>query len=121
MRITTRGVRPEGDGWIIRWTIANEGDEPLRIVRAMAPHRRFRGDEREVAIDIPAAGESELTLSVHVDHSGDDVESASLILDVRSGGLDWRVAAGLRVRIADGMPQPRTEHIDVQEAGVTDS
>ena len=121
MRITTRGVRPEGGAWIIRWTVANDGDDPLRILRAVAPHSRFRADEQEVAADIPAAGEAEVSIPVHVHHSGDDVENASLILDVRSGGLDWRILAHLRVRTADGMPQPRTERIDVQQGGVTGS
>jgi hypothetical protein len=88
----------------------------VRIVRAAAPHARFRAEEQEVPVDIPAAGESEVSLPVRVDHSGNDVESASLILGVRSGAIDWRVLARLHVHIADGMPQPRTEDIEVQRA-----
>jgi len=89
----------------------------VQIVRAAAPHARFRADEQEIPVDIPAAGECEVSLPVHVDHSGDDVENASLVLGVRSGAIDWQVLARLRVHTADGMPQPRTEHVEVQQIG----
>lgn len=89
----------------------------MRIVRAAAPHARFRADEQEIPVDIPAAGESEVSLPVHVDHSGDDVENASLVLQARAAGVDWRIVARLQVRSVDGMPQPRTERIDAEQAG----
>ena len=117
MRIETRGVRPEGGAWLIRWTVTNDGDEPLEIVRALAPHGRFRGDERHVDLTVAVGAEAEVVLPIRVDGAAGEIENAFLILLARSGTTEWRILARLRVRRADGMPQPRTERIDVQEVG----
>ncbi|HET8567588.1 MAG TPA: hypothetical protein VFM93_01215 [Candidatus Limnocylindria bacterium] len=117
-------VQAQDAAWRVRWSVRNEGDLPLRVYRAQAPHGRFRAGERRLEVELEPGKHGLVELDVAADVSwGNDVENAFLILEASAGGVNgWRVLARMRARVDDaGSPQVLIERIDVQEVGFSGS
>ncbi|HEY3127637.1 MAG TPA: hypothetical protein VGK07_11280 [Candidatus Limnocylindria bacterium] len=111
-------AKRDGDNWRTTWRVANLRAEPVRVLGAIAPHSRFRG---EVAVDREVRGKSttQLSLVVRVDGgAGAEIENAFVILLVQQGEERWRVLARLRVPLdGEARPRPRIEAVTVQRVG----
>jgi len=111
-------AKRDGDGWRTTWRVANLRAESVRVLGAIAPHSRFRG---EAAVDREIRGRSttQLSLVVRIDAgAGAEIENAFVILLIQQGDERWRVLARLRVPLdGDGRPRPRVESVTVQRVG----
>jgi hypothetical protein len=111
-------AKRDGEGWRTTWRVANLRAESVRILAAIAPHSRFRG---EAAVDRELRGKSttQLSLVVRIDAgAGGEIENAFVILLVQQGDERWRVLARLRVPLdAEARPRLRIEAVTVQRAG----
>jgi len=111
-------AKRDGDNWRTTWRVANLRAEPVRVLGAIAPHSRFRG---EAAVDREVRGKSttQLSLVVRVDGgAGAEIENAFVILLVQLGEERWRVLARLRVPLdGEARPRPRIEAVTVQRVG----
>jgi hypothetical protein len=119
VRIEPIGVATrEGDGWRTTWRIASTHPEAVRVVAAVAPHSKFRG---ETSLDLTLRGKRSRTfpLVVRVDGTpGSQIENAFVIVLIEQGEKRWRLLARLRVRL-DGAarPRPRIEALTEQRVG----
>jgi hypothetical protein len=111
-------AKRDGEGWRTTWRVANLGAEAVRVLGAIAPHSRFRG---EAAVDREIRGKSttQLSLVVRIDaRAGAEIENAFVILLVQQGDERWRVLARLRVPLdGEARPRPRIEAVTVQRVG----
>jgi hypothetical protein len=111
-------AKRDGEGWRTTWRVANLGTEAVRVLGAIAPHSRFRG---EAAVDREIRGKSttQLSLVVRIDaRAGAEIENAFVILLVQQGDERWRVLARLRVPLdGEARPRPRIEAVTVQRVG----
>jgi hypothetical protein len=111
-------AKRDGEGWRTTWRVANLGAEAVRVLGAIAPHSRFRG---EAAVDREIRGKSttQLSLVVRIDaRAGGEIENAFVILLVQQGDERWRVLARLRVPLdGEARPRPRIEAVTVQRVG----
>ncbi len=91
--------------WTVSWRIANEGDEPIRVVSAQHPHSQFRTPEAKLDLEIPSGLDATITLPVQFSESpGVRVENPFLILVFRDSA-QWRLLARVRVTAgASGEP-----------------
>ncbi|MDP9274111.1 MAG: hypothetical protein M3O99_00785 [Chloroflexota bacterium] len=91
---TTQGV---SGAWTVTWRISNDGDRPIRLMRAQHPHSQFRTPETKVDREIAPGAATEVTLPVHfVESPGVIVENPFLIVLFRERA-DWRLLARVRV------------------------
>jgi hypothetical protein len=89
----------EGDdgAWTVRWRIANEGAQPVRLLSAQHPHLQFRTAETELDLEIAPGAATDVMLPVRFSESpGNVVENPFLIVRLRERG-EWRVLARVRV------------------------
>jgi hypothetical protein len=111
-------AKRDGEGWRTTWRVANLGTEAVRVLGAIAPHSRFRG---ETAVDREIRGKSttQLSLVVRIDAgAGAEIENAFVILLIQQGDERWRVLARLRVPLdGEARPRPRIEAVTVQRVG----
>ena len=111
-------AKREGDSWRTTWRIANPDTASLRVLEAIAPHARFRG---QTALDREVRGRAstQFPLAVRVDGAeGSEIENAFVILLVKRGAERWRVLARLRVPVdAAGTPRPHIESVTLQRVG----
>ncbi|HEV8671820.1 MAG TPA: hypothetical protein VGS01_13925 [Candidatus Limnocylindria bacterium] len=119
LRIEPLGVaKRDGEGWRTTWRIANPDNESIRVLDAVAPHSKFRG---EASLDREVRRSRSMTfpLVVRVEGAaGTDIENAFVILLIQQGALRWRVLARLRVGLEDaGRPRPRIEAVTLQRVG----
>jgi hypothetical protein len=119
LRIEPLGAaKPDGEGWRTTWRITNLDSAAVRVIGAIAPHSRFRG-EATLDRDIRGKGTTQLSLVVRIEGAaGSEIENAFLILLLRQGDDRWRVLTRLRVPVEDdGRPRPRVESVTVQRVG----
>jgi hypothetical protein len=111
-------AKRDGEGWRTTWRVANLGTEAVRVLGAIAPHSRFRG-ETSVDREIRAKATTQLTLVVRIDAgAGAEIENAFVILLIQQGDERWRVLARLRVPLdGEARPRPRIEAVTVQRVG----
>ncbi len=111
-------AKRDGDGWRTTWRVANLRAESVRVLGAVAPHSRFRG---EAAVDREIRGKSttQLSLVVRIDAgAGAEIENAFVILLIQQGDERWRVLARLRVPLdGEARPRPRVESVTLQRVG----
>jgi len=111
-------AKRDGDGWRTTWRVANLRAESVRVLGAIAPHSRFRG---EAAVDREIRGKSttQLSLVVRIDAgAGAEIENAFVILLIQQGDERWRVLARLRVPLdGEARPRPRVESVTLQRVG----
>jgi len=111
-------AKRDGEGWRTTWRVANLRAESVRVLGAIAPHSRFRG---EAAVDREIRGKSttQLSLVVRIDAgAGAEIENAFVILLIQQGDERWRVLARLRVPLdGEARPRPRVESVTVQRVG----
>jgi len=94
---TTEGTR---GSWVVTWRIANDGNEPVRLLSAQHPHSQFRTPETKIDREIASGSDTTLALPVQFTESpGVTVENPFLILRFRDSG-EWRLLA--RVRVSAG-------------------
>jgi hypothetical protein len=117
VHVDTVDVRAAEGLWHTRWLVGNDGGTAFELTRAVAPHGRYRADERAIEATLAPGEAASVELDVRADPAGGEVENAFLILIARSGAAEWRILARLRVRVDDGVPRPLVERIDVQEVG----
>ena len=108
----------DGDGWRTIWRVANADPLAVRIVAAVAPHAKFRG-EASLDREVRAGGSMQFSLVVRVDGSaGTEIENAFVILLIQQGDDHWRVLARLHVILDDETrPRPRVDSVTVQRVG----
>lgn len=111
-------AKRDGEGWRTTWRVANLGTEVVRVLGAIAPHSRFRG-ETSIDREIRAKATTQLTLVVRIDAvAGAEIENAFVILLIEQGDERWRVLARLRVPFdGEARPRPRVEAVTVQRVG----
>lgn len=111
-------AKREAEGWRTTWSITNSEAEAVRVVAAIAPHARFRG---ETALDREIRGKAstQFSLLLHtVGDAGGEIDNAFLIVQVERGEDRWRFMARLRVPLGDaGKPEPRIETVTSQRVG----
>ena len=107
-----------GDGWRTTWRVANSDAESVRVLDAVAPHARFRG---EATVDrvVRRSRAMIFPLVVKIDGAAAaEIENAFVILMVEQSAERWRVLARLRVELDKaGAPRPRIESVTVQRVG----
>ena len=111
-------AKRDGEGWRTTWRVTNLGAEPVRVLGAIAPHSRFRG-EASIDREIRARATTQLTLVVRIDAAaGAEIENAFVILLIEQGDERWRLLARLRVPFdGEARPRPRVEAVTVQRVG----
>ena len=119
LRVEPLGVaKKDAQGWRTTWRVANDEAAVVRVIGAVAPHSKFRG---EAALDreVRSKGSTQFPLVVRVDGvANTEIENAFVILLVEQGEERWRVLARLRVPLDDeARPRPRVEAITVQRVG----
>jgi len=119
LRVEPLGVaKKDAQGWRTTWRVANDEAAVVRVIGAVAPHAKFRG---ETALDreVRSKGSTQFPLVVRVDGmANSEIENAFVILLVEQGEERWRVLARLRVPLDDeARPRPRVETITVQRVG----
>lgn len=119
LRVEPLGLaKRDGDGWRTIWRVANAEPLAVRLVAAVAPHAKFRG-EASLERDLRAASSTQFPLVVRVEGAaGSEIENAFVILLIQRGDDHWRVLARLRVPLDDeARPRPRVASITVQRVG----
>jgi hypothetical protein len=117
LRIEPLGAaKREGDGWRTTWRVANSDADSVRVLDAVAPHARFRG---EATVDRIVRRSRAMTFPIVVRISGAaEIENAFVILLVEQSEERWRVLARLRVELDKaGAPRPRIESVTLQRVG----
>jgi hypothetical protein len=112
---TTEGT---SGSWTVTWRIANDGDEPIRVLSAQHPHSQFRTPETKIDREIAPGFDTTIALPVQFKESpGVRVENPFLILVFRDSA-DWRLLARVRVTAgASGEPiASRSVVVTTQEA-----
>ena len=91
---TTEGT---SGSWRVRWRIANDGDQSIRLLSAQHPHSQFRTSETKIDREVPAGSDTTIELPVQFSESpGVRVENPFLILLFRDSA-EWRLLARVRV------------------------
>lgn len=119
LTIAPMGVaKREGEEWRTTWRIANAEPDAVRVIAAIAPHSRFRG-ETSLDREIRGKGSTQFSLVVRtVGAAGSEIENAFVIVQVQRGDERWRFLARLRVPLGDaGKPEPRIETVTSQRVG----
>jgi hypothetical protein len=119
LRIEPLGVpKRDGQGWRTTWRIANSGADAVRIVAAIAPHSKFRG-EATLDREVRSKGSTQISLIVSVDGAaGSEIENAFVIVLLQVGDERWRILARIRVPLdGAGTPRPRVETVTLQRVG----
>ena len=108
-------AKREGDGWRTTWRIANAEPDAVRVVAAVAPHSRFRG-ETSLDREIRGKGSTQFSLVVRVGGAaGSEIENAFVIVVIQHGDERWRILTRLRVPLDEAArPRPRVESVTVQ-------
>jgi hypothetical protein len=111
-------AKREGDGWRTTWSITNSEADAVRVVAAIAPHPKFRG-ETPLDREIRAKASTQFSLVVQTPgEAGSEVDNAFVVVQVERGEDRWRFLARLRVPLGDaGKPEPRIETITSQRVG----
>ena len=91
--------------WTVTWRIANDGDEPLRLISAEHPHSHFRTPETKIDREVVPGSVVSVALPVQFSEApGERIENPFLILTFRARA-DWRLLARVRVTAgANGEP-----------------
>jgi acetyl-CoA acetyltransferase len=119
LRIEPLGVpRREGDGWRTTWRITSVDRDAVRVIAAIAPHSKFRG-ETALDLEVRAKRSKTFALVVRVDGvAGSEIENAFVIAVIQRGGEQWRLLARLRVSLDNiARPRPSVEAVTVQRVG----
>ena len=90
---TTQGT---GGSWTVKWRIANDGDQSIRVLSAQQPHSQFRTPETKIDREVGSGSDTTIALPVQFNESpGVRVENPFLILLFRDSA-DWRLLARVR-------------------------
>ena len=119
LRVEPLGVaKKDAQGWRTTWRVANDEAAVVRVIGAVAPHSKFRG-ETSLDREVRSKGSTQFPLVVRVDGmANSEIENVFVILLVEQGEERWRVLARLRVPLDDeARPRPRVETITVQRVG----
>src|SRR5215216_5682704 len=88
LEVTVEESARDGDAWLVRWRLTNNGSSALHVTSAWVPHGRFRGASGRVPLDLRLAPGEETSLALRVFASeprGSVVENAFLILTTNAG------------------------------------
>ena len=116
-------VSASGDinGWIVEWTIANNGAGRIAILTARLPHGQFKSPEQrfEPPLKLEQGGQVAFRALVHCNEPrGLVTENAFIILQVLWFDEMWRVFVRIRVVVKQsGEPQTAVELITTQRVG----
>ena len=112
-------AEPAGGAWLTSWRARNIGPLAVRVIAAIAPHSKYRSDEKELALDLAPGTAAAFTLLVRVEGApGEEIENAFVIVQFAQGDDRFRALARLRVRLdSAARPHPVLESHSTQRVG----
>jgi hypothetical protein len=111
-------AKRDGPGWRTTWRLVNTEATSVRVIAAIAPHSKFRG-ENALGRDVAGKGTTQFSLVTLVDgRPGSEIENAFVIVLIQRADDRWRMLVRLRVPLDQtGKPQPRVEAMTMQRVG----